>query len=279
VSLFRTGLHGHSGPGVIPAAMMGVSGAMGFQPADVPKTESDALIALYNATNGPGWTNDTNWLTDPVVGNWFGVTVAGGHVTRLQLPNNNLNGSLATWSPDFLPSLTHLVFNNNGALGGDLNAWVLPLPLIYLYLNDCTFTGDLGSWALNAALQFMRIHRNTFSGNIGSWVIPVQMLQLYIYGNAFSGAPNINTNVLMRQYYYNDNGLVQADVDAVLLGIYNRRMAFTWPAPVLLIAGTNAAPSGIYQPACPPGTGHEYEFELENDSCGGGFILWTITAN
>jgi Leucine-rich repeat (LRR) protein len=75
------------------------------------------------------------------------------------------------------------------------------------------------------------------------------------------------------------NGMNQAAVDQILLDLYTDRMAFTFATPVLDIGGTNAAPSGIYQPACPPGTGHEYEFELENDSCGDGFNTWTITAN
>ena len=45
-----------------------------------------ALVALYNATGGANWTNNTNWLstTEPV-GNWHGVTVSGGRVTVASL--------------------------------------------------------------------------------------------------------------------------------------------------------------------------------------------------
>jgi len=100
---------------------------------------------------------------------------------------------------------------------------------------------------------------------------------LFLYVNSFSGTPNINSNTEMRQYYYQGNALTQANVDAVLLSIYNRRMAFTWATPKLNVGGTNLAPSGIYQAMCPPTTGKEYAFELVNDSCGDGFNKWTVT--
>ena len=35
---------------------------------DVPQIECEALVALYNSTNGAGWTNNTNWLETNKVG-------------------------------------------------------------------------------------------------------------------------------------------------------------------------------------------------------------------
>ena len=63
-----------------------------FVPSDVLQIEANALIRFYNATAGAAWTSDTNWLTDPVVNNWQGVTVVGGHVTQIDLNTNNLVG-------------------------------------------------------------------------------------------------------------------------------------------------------------------------------------------
>ena len=34
----------------------------------IPDTEYQALVALYNGTNGPNWTCHDNWLTDRA--NW-----------------------------------------------------------------------------------------------------------------------------------------------------------------------------------------------------------------
>ena len=69
--------------------------------------ESDraALEALYDATDGPNWTDGTNWKTSAPLGEWHGVTTdADGRVTELSLPENGLAGPL----PFELAGLTNL---------------------------------------------------------------------------------------------------------------------------------------------------------------------------
>ncbi len=54
-----------------------------------------ALEALYRATNGSGWTDSTNWLSDAPLSEWFGVDTDGsGRVTSLWLPGNGLSGPI-----------------------------------------------------------------------------------------------------------------------------------------------------------------------------------------
>ena len=54
-----------------------------------------ALGALYLATGGPSWSNNTNWLSNEPLGHWYGViTDANGHVTRLEMGENRLSGSI-----------------------------------------------------------------------------------------------------------------------------------------------------------------------------------------
>ena len=54
-----------------------------------------ALVALYEATDGPNWTNSENWLTNAPLAQWHGVRVdREGRVTRLELPENGLSGRL-----------------------------------------------------------------------------------------------------------------------------------------------------------------------------------------
>ena len=67
-------------------------------------TDRDALVALYHATDGPNWTNSTNWLSDRPLGDWHGVTVSNGRVTVLALEKNQLTGSI----PSELGNLTNL---------------------------------------------------------------------------------------------------------------------------------------------------------------------------
>ncbi|MGC1240929.1 MAG: T9SS type A sorting domain-containing protein [Chryseosolibacter sp.] len=73
--------------------------AQGF-PSD-PVTDSLALVALYNSTGGPAWTNRGNWLSG-TIDTWFGVTVNGQSITSVELPNNNLKGPVADPLVDIL---------------------------------------------------------------------------------------------------------------------------------------------------------------------------------
>ena len=65
-----------------------------------------ALVALYEATGGDGWTDNDGWLSDSPIGQWAGVTIdADGQVTALALNGNNLVGTV----PPELGSLTALI--------------------------------------------------------------------------------------------------------------------------------------------------------------------------
>ena len=60
-----------------------------------PETDREALVALYNATGGPNWNINDNWLSDVPVSEWFGVTTDdNGRVTELDLWGNWLIGEI-----------------------------------------------------------------------------------------------------------------------------------------------------------------------------------------
>ena len=170
-----------------------------------------------------------------------------------------------------------LYLHSNATLTGDISGWTLPATLNDFYCAYCTLSGDISGWVIPVGVQFFRIQENEFSGDISGWVLPAGMIFFYIEDNTLSGTPDISGNVSMRSYRYYDNGLIQANVDAILLSVYNRRMGFTWATPALNVGGTNDAPTGTYQAQCPPADGKELAFELVNDSCGDGFILWAVT--
>ena len=57
--------------------------------------DREALMALYNATGGPDWINDTNRLSAAPLGEWFGVvTDSDGRVRSLVLRGNGLSGAI-----------------------------------------------------------------------------------------------------------------------------------------------------------------------------------------
>ena len=63
----------------------------------IPQIECEALVALYNSTNGPGWTFDDGWLTyDHPPCSWYHVSCDNGHVGRIILEVNNLSGPISS---------------------------------------------------------------------------------------------------------------------------------------------------------------------------------------
>ena len=48
--------------------------------------DRQALVALYNATDGENWANNENWLSEEPLDDWHGVTVSDGRVTSRTIP-------------------------------------------------------------------------------------------------------------------------------------------------------------------------------------------------
>ena len=82
-----------------------------------PSTDRAALTALYEATNGAGWKNSNNWLSDAPLAQWYGVEVdALGRITELRLESNNLEGRIPPRIGD-LDRLTGLDLGKNALTG------------------------------------------------------------------------------------------------------------------------------------------------------------------
>lgn len=110
--------------------------------SQVPQEERDALISLYNATDGRNWKYRTLWSTNPNstsdVSNWYGIKVekinGQDHVTEIDLSRNNLSGTL--------PDLTALS----------------KLKYIWLYDNKLNAFQE-GDWNLSN-LEYLNIENN-----------------------------------------------------------------------------------------------------------------------
>jgi len=85
---------------------------------EIPQTECEALIDFYNGTGGPNWTDKSGWLVTNQPCSWFGVTCAGGSVTRLQFVDlsqkkgNRLKGTIPA-SIENLSNLINLILDFN----------------------------------------------------------------------------------------------------------------------------------------------------------------------
>ena len=67
-------------------------------PDGPPSRDRDALVALYNATDGPNWRENQNWLSDRPISEWLGVHTVGApgerRVVRLDLHGYSLTGQI-----------------------------------------------------------------------------------------------------------------------------------------------------------------------------------------
>ena len=52
---------------------------------EIPTTECEALVALYESTDGDNWNDNTGWLATDTPCSWFGVTCEAGNVSKLNL--------------------------------------------------------------------------------------------------------------------------------------------------------------------------------------------------
>lgn len=282
-------------------------GARPFVPLDVPQAEADALIWLYEHTDGDNWTTKTNWLTSRTVGDWYGITVAGGHVTRIELNANGatMNGDIGDFPADDLAALTHLYLYSTSVSGdisgwvlpasmgflrlystsvsGDISGWVLPASIQDLFIDTTSLSGDISGWVLPAMLADIRLYSTSLTGDISGWVIPAATRYVYLLGRPFTGVPSFASAAALINLGIYNMSLSQTDVDGWLAAIYARRAAFTYATPQINIGGDggtiNAAPSGMYQDGDPPTTGKEYIYELANDPESEGFKTWSIVYN
>lgn len=93
-----------------------------------PTSQYDILRAIYEATNGPKWLNNDNWLTDAPLGEWYGVgTDSNDQVVSLSLSYNFLQGQIP---PEIggLSSLVYLRLGGSYALTGPLPEELFDLP-------------------------------------------------------------------------------------------------------------------------------------------------------
>ena len=159
-----------------------------------------ALVALYNATDGPNWVDNTNWLTDAPLGEWYGVsTDRQGRVVRLHLSGrwdgralvstpHGLSGAI----PPELGNLSRLeqLYLDQNALSGAIPpelGGLSNLVRLNLYRNELSgeIPPELGGLE---NLEGLSLGINDLSGPIPAGVgRPVGFDELGLQGNALSG--------------------------------------------------------------------------------------------
>lgn len=162
--------------------------------------DRQALIALYEATDGPNWTFNTNWASDAPLSDWYGVsTDAAGRVVSVYL-KGRLGSFLHTWTtnglsgrlPRELGDLEYLTVLNLG-----INNIRGPIPkelgnltrLTQLNLEVNELTGDIpGELGNLIGLTSLRLANNRLTGPIPAEIGNLTALKFFdISGNTLSG--------------------------------------------------------------------------------------------
>ncbi len=169
---------------------------------EIPQTQCEALVALYNATGGDNWTNKTGWLATNTPCSWFGVTCASGNVTQLSLSSNRLSGTIP---PEIgnLTALQQLRLNQNQLNGpippeiGNLTT----LTTLYLYHNGLidAIPSEIGNLT---KLTELHLAVNQLTGDIPPGIGNLTALQrLLLSNNQLSGPipPEIGNLTVLRE--------------------------------------------------------------------------------
>ena len=164
--------------------------------------DSLALVAVYNATNGPNWLN--TWDLSQPINTWYGVTMTsdGCAVKELQLQGNNLSGTLPPELGNF-SELTYLELSSN-QLNGPIPTTIGNLSnLETLIIYNSQLTGSIPSNFGNLTnLSNLNISYNSLSGNIPTSLGNLNNLTyLHLNNNQLTG--NIPTQLgnLSNIYY------------------------------------------------------------------------------
>ena len=179
--------------------------------ATAETVDQAALVALYEATNGPNWTSNGNWLTDAPLREWNGVNVGhDGRVTQLLLSYNNLSGPIP---PELgnLASLVQLSLDGNNLSGSIPPELDNLASLEQLYLSDNELSGPIPPELGNlASLVQLWLDGNNLSGSIPPELGNLASLRsLWLHGNALSGPipPELGNLASLVQLRLSDNEL------------------------------------------------------------------------
>lgn len=127
----------------------------------------DILMELYDGTNGPSWTSNTNWGStsggDMCSLPWFGVVCfQSTSIISISLPNNNLKGSLPlSWGA--LTALTLVNLSGNALVGALPTEWGNMTSLQTCDLSENQLEGALpNSWVNMTVLSMLFLNNNQF---------------------------------------------------------------------------------------------------------------------
>lgn len=172
--------------------------------------ECAILVALYDATDGPNWTNSTGWLQTTTPCSWHGIRCRNGQVVFIELFENNLSGTIPLEVAEFahLEVLSLWENNLNGGVPRELGR-ISSLQRIALSNNNLNGGIPVELSAL-PNLQLLSLWDNNLSGAIPDTLGQLTGLQkLHLSQNNLSGTipPSLGQLENLQELYLNSNDL------------------------------------------------------------------------
>jgi len=219
----------------------------------LPLTDREILEIFYEAAGGDGWTDNTNWLSDKDLDEWYGVRAYQGKVTNLSLWENNLVGTI----PPELGGLDELFI-----LSLSTNRLSGPIPR------------ELSKFA---RLRDLILYDNP---EISGWLPPELgyiggLKYLSIGGTGLTGpVPLTFANLELTNFYFDRDGVcIPADLEAWLKTVPEVEPAYTICTDQITVD-----PQSLYFEAPPLGDTARLTavmFTAEGDTVHGAKITWS----
>ncbi|HMN29268.1 MAG TPA: hypothetical protein PKE45_14050, partial [Caldilineaceae bacterium] len=166
--------HGDQGSALTSSDSQAASATTGSfscsEVGEIPLSECDALVTLYNSTTGANWTKKSGWLASNTPCSWYGISCTTGRVSSINLSSNNLKGTIPSAVGSF-PALTVLNLRAN-LLSGSIPSEIGNLTAVtQLTLSENQLTGPIPASVGNLVnMTAFWLHYNQLSGSL-----PAQM--------------------------------------------------------------------------------------------------------
>jgi len=227
----------------------------------IPTTERQALIDLYTATNGGGWTLNTNWCasTCPASGattfnavgsecTWYGVSCDDGqtHVTAIGLTGNNLTGTLPALGA-FMALRFFAVTSNH--LSGTLPSLSGLTQLVEFHADKNQFSGSLPSLSGLVGLGDFTASGNQLGGMLPSLSGLIGLYSFDVADNQLTGSLPSLSGLSALQWFNVDSNQLTGSIPSLtgatglqVISVTNNRLTGTIPA---LTGSTNLYHIGL----------------------------------
>ena len=149
-----------------------------------------ALIDLYNATDGPNWKDKANWCSDKPIDEWYGIETRGfPYVYHLMLHGNDLKGTLPEGFLSKIGPCRYVSLGPNQLSGQLPKELISNISVEQLHVHQNQFTGPLPA----EIFKLPRLNSFTAGKNRLTGTVPegaaylLEYNQLELCGNDFSG--------------------------------------------------------------------------------------------